>query len=78
MLNLHFDPVKFPRTIGRAEWREIWRWKRETQKRLIAEAVKQQENLAIYGTTMPDYVRCDIIERMIRPPLLIHDKQDIR
>jgi hypothetical protein len=74
---LYFNPAKFPRTIGRDEWRKIWRWKRETQKTLNIELEKQRENLATFGTTMPNYVRRDVIERMIYPPLLIHDKQGI-
>ena len=74
---MYFVPERFPRTIGRKEWKEIWRWKRVTQKRLIEEVAKEQLMLSVYGSTMPDYARCDLIERMIFPPLLVHDKMDM-
>ena len=77
MLSLYFIPAKFPRTIKRAEWYEIWRWKRVTQKRLIEELETQRLMLSVYGATMPDYVRRNIIDNMINPPLLVHDRMDL-
>jgi hypothetical protein len=67
---LYFVPSQFPRTITRAEWKEIWRWKRVTQKILAEEYEKRRNDLAAFGHTYPDW-------RMISPPLLIHDKQNV-
>jgi len=72
MLQLYFNPQKFPRTITREEWREIWRWKRITEKKLREEMSRQLANLATYGITHPEY-----LERFVNPPLLVHDKQEL-
>lgn len=77
MLTLYFDPTKFPRTIDKIEWKEIWRWKRMTQKKLIEEMEKHRLNLSVYGSTMPDYIKVDLIDKMLYPPLLIHGKQTL-
>lgn len=76
-LALYFNLSKFPRSLGRDEWKEIWRWKRVTEKKLEAELEQQRFNLIAFGTTMPSYIKRDIIDQMINPPLLIHDKQQL-
>lgn len=77
MVQLYFNPSKFPRTISRKEWKEIWRWKRVVQKQLVIELERMQEQLILYGTTILPQAKADIIEKMVNPPLLIHDKQSI-
>lgn len=77
MLQLYFNPAKFPRTIKRDEWKEIWRWKRITENKLIEATETQLQNLVIFGSTMPRYVRDDIMDKTINPPLLVHDKQEL-
>lgn len=76
MIALYFDPSKFPRTITRAEWRDIWRWKRETQKRIAQEIVDRQNDLIFFGTVMLPAQRKEIIERLVNPPLLVHSKME--
>lgn len=76
MYQLYFNPSKFPRTIKRKEWKDIWRWKRVTEKRVKEEVDKQISNLIVYGSTMPRYIKDDIMEELIYPLLLIHDKQE--
>jgi hypothetical protein len=75
-LQLYFNPALFPRTITRKEWKKIWRWKRITQKRLAEEFEQQRLNLIMFGTTHPD-IKADMLDRMINPPLLIHDRMKI-
>lgn len=76
-LRLYFVPSLFPRTIGRKAWREIYRWKRVTEKRLEAEVSKQMQDFATFGSTMPEHMRRDFMDRLINPPLLVHDQQAI-
>jgi hypothetical protein len=78
MVSLHFDPAKFPRTISRAEWREIWRWKRSTEKKLADEARRQVADLVAFGSTMLPGVRAELIDNLVRPPLLVHDRMGVR
>ena len=76
MIALYFNPSKFPRTITRKEWRDIWRWKRVTEKQLAIEARAQIESLHYYGTTMPRHIRDEMLDNIINPPLLIHSRMD--
>lgn len=73
-LQLYFVPHLFPRTIGRKEWRDIFRWKRTTEKKLEAELDKQLDDFAVYGSTWLPQMRQDFMDRVVNPPLLIHDK----
>lgn len=66
---LAFNPAKIPRTTTRSAWRDIWRWKRETEKRLREHVERQREMLILYGTTHPELAR-DISERLIYPPVV--------
>jgi hypothetical protein len=70
-LVLLFDPAKFPRTITRKEWKEIWRWKRMATKELKKELEKRMHNALLYGSSHPE-----LWDSIINPPLLIHDKQE--
>lgn len=68
MIQLLFQPGRLPRTMTREEWREVWRWKRLTQKRLNQEAEFIQSRLAdvaIFG-------RSEILESFIRPPIMVY------
>jgi hypothetical protein len=76
MIKLLFVPEQFPRTIGRDEWKEIWRWKRVTERELTKAAEQQRNDFITYGSTWPTAVRERIINEMINPPVVIHDKQD--
>lgn len=76
-LQLYFNPSKFPRTINRKEWKEIWRWKRVTEKDLDKHCQKMYDNFAVYGSTWPDRMRDDFLDEMINPPLVSHDKQGL-
>ena len=63
-MNLYFVPSKFPRTISRAEWREIWRWKRVVEKRLAEEMQKQSAALGAFGSVMLPQARSEMIDNM--------------
>lgn len=57
--------------MGRAKWRELWRWKRVNEKRLSEQVALDIKNLADYGSTWPSDVRQRIINRICDPPLLM-------
>lgn len=67
-----FNPSRLSRSITRKEWKEIWRWKRVTEKRLVEELERQRQNFIAFHTTMPSYMKKDIMEQMIYPPILIY------
>jgi hypothetical protein len=76
-LTLNFVPSKFPRTLTRKEWKEIWRWKRMTEKRLDTALESQREALAIHIANCPLF-GCPhyyLLDSLVNPPLLVHDKQ---
>lgn len=74
-MKLYFNLQGFPRTIGREEWRSIWQWKRlETQRLRFEEA---EIIRALKRTDIHPNIRTDLIDRIINPPLLIHDKQSL-
>jgi len=74
-LSLYFNLAKFPRTITRDEWKEIWRWKRVTEKQLAIEMEKQWANFVALGATYPE-LKERIIDEFIRPPIIVHDRQE--
>jgi hypothetical protein len=49
----------------------MWRWKRVTEKKLKEEVEKQFNFLRTYGTTMPDYQKKDLLDKLINPPLVL-------
>lgn len=75
MLKLYFNLRGFPRTVNREQWRRIWRWKRETEKKLDEEAQRQMNNFVVYGATWPEHIRADFLEKSINPPLVMHELQ---
>lgn len=69
---LVFNPERLSRSINRKEWKEIWRWKRVTEKQLAKSVEEQIGLLVAYGTTMPEYMRKDMIDVIVNPPLCIY------
>lgn len=69
---LVFNPECLSRSINRKEWKEIWRWKRVTEKRLAEELEHQRQNFIAFHTTMPSYMKKDIVDQMIYPSLLFY------
>lgn len=73
---LVFNPERLSRSINRKEWKDIWRWKRVTEKQLAKSISEQIQLLGAYGTTMPEYMRKDMIDRLIHPPVCIYPMPD--
>jgi hypothetical protein len=73
-LALYFVPFKIPRTVTRKEWYEIHRWRRVTQKQLNATLLFEQEKLRDPST--PSWVKRDLMNSMIYPPLLLGPYMD--
>lgn len=64
----------FDRDITKLEWIEIWRWIRVTRKQL---ANQEKEMIALLKEDLPEYIRSDILYKLINPPLLIHSRQHL-
>jgi len=77
MIQLSFDPSAFPRTTTRSEWKDIWRWKRETEKKIAATMKSQMDNFRIYGSTWAPFMQEEFIQRVINPPIMMHPKQQV-
>ncbi len=71
-MNLIFNATSLSRAITRAEWKEIWRWKRLTEKRMKKSVEEQIALLVAFGTTMPKHIRSDMVDTIINPPLMIY------
>lgn len=71
MLKLHFDQAAISRSTSREEWYKLWRWKRVVEKQLARSIEERIRLLQVYGTDMPEYMRKDMIEELINPPLLV-------
>lgn len=69
---LVFNPERLSRSINRKEWKEIWRWKRVTEKQLKRSIEEQIGLLVAYGSTMPQYIRKDMVDVVVNPPLLVY------
>lgn len=77
MIQLIFNLRGFPRTIPKAKWKEIWRWKRVTQKKLAAQMQEEMAYFNTHGSSMPDSERLRRINLAINPPVLIHHMQQV-
>lgn len=66
MVELLFIPEKLPRTWTKKQWKEAYRWARQTRKILDKQIEQQLKLLAIYGTTHPE-----VYSTMVNPPLLL-------
>ena len=64
-MKLLFILQKFPRSMTKEEWREVWRWKRLTEKKLA----KNEEEMV--------KVLLDSVEHLTNPPFLIPDKMEL-
>lgn len=75
-LQLYFIPSKFSRATTRDEWKEIWRWKRLTEQKLRADLEKERALISNLGTPLAPHIKEALLDHMINPPLLVHDKQE--
>lgn len=71
MITLIFRADAIPRTTTREQWREIHRWKRETEKKLREAAELRMRNLAAFGTTHPELLR-GYMDEIINPPVMYY------
>lgn len=70
-LILHFNQTKIPRSVTRQEWKEIWRWKRITERKLNVTIQQEINDLVIFGSTIPQHIKSDILDKLAYPPLLL-------
>lgn len=68
-MKLYIEIQKLPRSTTQAEWKKLWRWKRQTERKLAEEVGKRLEFLAVYGTTHPELYK-RIADDIVNPPLL--------
>lgn len=71
MIQLLFQQGAIPRTTTREEWRKIDRWRRETTKRLRADAEQGLATALTLGVSHPGIME-DYINRAVNPPVLIY------
>lgn len=64
-MRLLWQPNHLPRTMSRREWREIYRWKRVEEKKLLR---MERETLRF----AVEFNELDMLDRIVNPPLLIH------
>lgn len=69
---LVFNPERLSRSITRKEWKDIWRWKRVTERTIKKSLAEQIVLLATYGTTMPVGMRREMIDVITNQPLLMY------
>ena len=63
-----FQPQRYPRTMTREEWYKTYRWVRQTRKEL---QTTEQKMLAAALVCDNERIKADIMEHIIRPPLLV-------
>lgn len=68
MTAYYFHMPDVPRTINREEWYKIWQEVRRRRKEVAAWNISRSNLLTI---ELPDYMRKDIIEHLINPPLIL-------
>lgn len=71
MIRLIFNKTAIPRTTTREQWRDIWRWKRETEKKLAEQAAKHLEAVIMFGTSHPEILD-RYMDRATNPPVMIY------
>lgn len=71
-MQLVFNATSLSRSITRQQWKEIWRWKRLTGRRLKKSVEEQIGLLVAYGTNIPSHIRKDMIDVIVNPPLMIY------
>lgn len=70
-MELIFQPDRIPRTMTRQEWKEAYRWLRQTRNILKKNLEEQIHLLNVYGNTMPDRMRNGIIDNIVYPPIIV-------
>lgn len=75
MIALSFNQEKIPRTMTRAEWREVHRWRRVTQHKLKEMAEREieafrrmSEDLGTYGVARMRIA----MDNIVNPPVLFY------
>lgn len=68
MIQLVFNPERLSRKTTRDEWKLLWRWKRETQKKF--EEVLTTEVASLANVTDPD-IKAAMLDRIVNPPIMI-------
>lgn len=68
-MKYYFDPTKIPRSVEKTEWKQIWRSKRMIVKRLAEQENEMRNRLR--DKTLPNYVRKDIMDELVYPPLML-------
>lgn len=77
MIKLIFNSTAIPRTTTREQWREIYRWKRTTEKKLEASAKERIKNMVTFGTSHPE-ILSDYIDRLVNPPVMPYPPFDAK
>ncbi len=72
---LVFNQEKIPRSTTKEQWQRIFRWKRETDKILKEEVDKQINNFIVYGSTIPQYIKDDMVDRIVNPPIMVYPEE---
>lgn len=69
-MELVFRQGLIPRTTTRAQWREISRWRRNTQRILRDAIERRRDNLAFYGIGDLRFAR--EIDHIVNPPICVY------
>lgn len=67
MIAMVFQPTRYSRTMTREEWYRTYRWVRQTRKEL---QTNEQKMLAAALVCTDDRIKANIMEHIIRPPLM--------
>lgn len=72
-MKLLFRKGLIPRTTTRQSWKEIWRWKRKTERTLSE--MEEKTIAQLRDEELPDKARQAIIDSVINPPVLIYPEK---
>lgn len=72
MIRLIFQPERIPRTTTRAQWREIDRWRRVTEKRLRGWREEQSREIGQIALAGHRDLAARMAERLINPAVMIY------
>lgn len=67
-MKLLFNISKVPRSLSKVEWKKLWRWKRETVKRL---AKHEEAKIEMLQSDLPPHLKSDLMDHIINPPILL-------
>lgn len=71
MIRLIFQPERIPRTTTRAQWHEIDRWRRVTQRELCRQAEDQRTQIGLLMPVRPQ-MAARMAEKLINPAVMIY------